>query len=558
MAAVKFRLPEWLPGLSLILLGLLFFLPALWDWPLIRAEGMYALIPKEMLVSGNWLTPTLNGARYLDKPPLFYWVNLLGYQLFGVSDRVARFPTLLITLGEVWLTYLIGRRLLNPLSAWLGGVVLLTSVGFFTLHLQLLTDHLVTLSLVAAVCVLVYAEDHPSWPWAVLFMVALAAGFLSKGFIALVFPFLILAGYAWYRRQPRLLTLAADPRGWLVFLVLTLPWFIAMEQAYPGFLRHHILNEQILRFLGRREPADITPFPLAGFWLFLFIWMLPWGLLLPEALYRFWGTTARPDQARRGRLLLLWAAIILGFFSLSSSRIEYYSLPALPPLALIVGWRLAQSLEGSRDRGLLVGLVLLGLLGLALMVLLPQLEELCAINRREFSGMFPIIQPVALQVSFWVPLWAFLGAIFGWRRPGVALAFYSGLALILLFFTWKTLLAMSPLFSDKIPGEYLRRQAGPRDVVVMEAIEEFEYGACLAFYSGHHILMVQRRGLPQFPLPVPPAENYLITPAGLRERWAGPHRVFLLVDDATTPEADCETGQIALELPGKRLVKSRP
>ena len=76
MAHAKSRLPDWLPGLSLVGLGLLILLPALWNWPLIRAEGMYALIPKEMLASGNWLTPTLNGARYLDKPPLFYWLNL--------------------------------------------------------------------------------------------------------------------------------------------------------------------------------------------------------------------------------------------------------------------------------------------------------------------------------------------------------------------------------------------------------------------------------------------------------------------------------------------------
>ena len=558
MAHVKPRFPDWLPGLSLIILGLLIFLPAIWDWPLIRAEGMYALIPKEMLASGNWLTPTLNGTRYLDKPPLFYWVNLMSYHLFGVSDRVARLPTLLISLGEVWFTYLIGRRLSETRAAWLGGVVLLTSIGFFTLHLQLLTDHLVTLALLAAICVLVYAEDQPSWPWSVLFMVSLAAGFMSKGFIGLAFPLLILAGFAWFRRQPHLLTLALDPRGWLVFLVLTLPWFVAIEQAHPGFLRHHIVNEQILRFLGRREPPDINPFPLLGFWLFLFIWLLPWGLLLPQALYRFWRKTAWPDHARRGRLLLLWAGIIMGFFSLSSSRIEYYSLPVLPPLALVVGWSLDQSLEVSRDRGIPLALLCLGVLGLALMVLLPYLEQICAANRREFFGMFPLLQPVARQVSFIVPILAFGGVIFGWRRPKVALPFYGLLALFLLFFTWKSLLALSPLFSDKIPGEYIRHQAGPHDLVVMEAIEEFEYGASLAFYSGHPILMVQRQGLPQFPYPVPPRENYLITPAGLRERWQGPARVFLLVDDVTPLEPFLEKDSMALKLPGKRLLCNRP
>jgi 4-amino-4-deoxy-L-arabinose transferase-like glycosyltransferase len=558
MADVKPRVPNWLPGLSLILLGLLIFLPAIWDWPLIRAEAMYALIPKEMYASGQWLTPTLNGARYLDKPPLFYWVNLLGYHLFGVSDRVARLPTLVISLGEVWFTYLIGRRLLGTRSAWLGCLVLLTSVGFFTLHLQLLTDHLVSLALVAAICVLVYAEDHPSWLWSVLFMVCLAVGFLSKGFIGLAFPLLILGGYAWFRRQPRLLSLVLDPRGWLVFLMLTVPWFWAMERAYPGFLRHHMVNEQILRFLGRRYPPDIVPFPLPGFWLFLFIWLLPWGLLLPAALYRFCRKTAWPDQALRGRLLLVSAAIIMVFFSISSTRIEYYSLPALPPLALIIGWTLAQSLEISRDRSLPVALFLLGLLGLALLVLLPYLEQICAANRREFYGMFPLLQPVARQVSFLVPILALGGVVFGWRRPAVALSFYGALALLLLFFTWKAMTALSPLFSDKIPGDYIRRQAGPQDLVVMEAIEEFEYGASLAFYSQHPILMVQRQGLPRFPYSVPSQENYLITPEGLKERWDGQARAFLLVDDVIPPASFLQKGQMVLKLPGKSVYRNRP
>jgi len=519
---------------------------------------MYALIPKEMCESGNWLTPYLNGARYLDKPPLLYWLNLIGYYLLGVSDRVARVPTLLIGLGEVWFTYLIGRRLLGVRVAWLGGFALLTSVGFFTLHLQLLTDHLVTLGLVVAMWVLLRAEDHSSRRWAVLFQVALAVGFLSKGFVGLAFPLLILAGYAWFRHQPRLLYLALNPWGWLVFLALTVPWFWAMEQAHPGFLQHHIVNEQILRFLGQRQPPDITPFPLPGFWLFLFIWLLPWGLLLPEALTRFWPATASPDQARRGRLLLLWASVVMIFFSLSSTRIEYYSLPALPALALVLGWRLDRSLAWSRDIGLLAALFFLGLLGLGLMVLLPYLEQICAANRREFFGMFPLIQPIARQASFWIAGLSLGGIVAGWRRPAWALWFYGLLALAFLFFTWKTLTVLSPLLSDKLPGEYIRRNAAPQDLVVMEAIEEFEYGASLAFYSGHPILMVQRRGLPQFPYPVPARENYLISPEELQQRWEGPARVFLLIDDVIELEPFLQKGRVVMQLPGKRLWLNRP
>ena len=555
---------KWLVGAFwFFLTGALFF-SAVRDLPLIRSEAMYALVPKEMGEAGTWLTPTLNGARYLDKPPLLYWVNLLAYKLGGVSETTARIPTLMAAAGEVGLTYLVGIEVLGPRPAFWGSLVLLTSVGFFALHLQLLTDHLVTLSLLVALYVMLLTEGRlasgrPAGSQPVFFQMALAAGFLSKGLIGLVFPLMILAGYSGLRRNAGLLSLVLNPRGWLVFLLLSLPWLGAMEYHHPGFLRHHILNEQILRFLGERQPPDINSFSLGGFWLFLFLWLLPWGLLLPEALYCYVREAWRSSLAfGREGLMPLWAAVVLLFFSLSSSRIEYYSLPALPPLALILGWRLSRIIATPGDRRLPLVLFLLGFLGLATLLLLPHLEELCAANRREFFGMFPLIQPWARQVTYIVPGLSLTGVVLGWRRPRVALAFYGTLALVLLFFTWKTYLALSPLLSDKIFGEYLRKAAAPGNVVVMEAIEEFEYGASLAFYSGRRILMVQRRGLPQFAYAVSPRENFLISATRLEELWRSPSRVYLLVDEAILSEVRLPEGILVQALPGKRLLSNRP
>jgi 4-amino-4-deoxy-L-arabinose transferase-like glycosyltransferase len=562
MAPGSVRGRPWWPPLALLLLGLALYLPAVWHLPLIRGEAMYALIPREMWASGDWLTPTLNGARYLDKPPLLYWLNLGAYTLLGPSDLAARLPTLGLALAEVWFTYLIGRRLLGPQAAWLGGFVLLTSVGFFVLHLQILTDHLVSLGLTAAVYVMVRREDAPDWRGALCFQGALAVGFMGKGFIGVAFPLLILAGYAWLRGSRALLRLALDPRGWLLFLLLTVPWFAAMEWAHPGFLRHQIINEQLLRFFGRRFPPDIIPFPLGQFWLFVFIWLLPWGVLLPEALYRFFRAPGGPDTPlpRARSLLVLWPAVVLGFFSLSQSRIEYYSLPALPALALITGWRLTQALEGGRDHWRVWPLLVMGILGLGTYLVLPTLEEIFVANRREFAGMTGILGPVARQVTLAVPLVALGGAAAAWRRPLLAAAGFGALALLLLFFTWKAYAVLSPLLSDKIPGDFLARQARAGDVVVMEAIEEFEYGASLAYYAGRRLLMVVRRGLPRFPYHVSPEENYLISPEQLRELWLGPSRVFLLVDQAIIPESYVLPEQLVLEIPGKRLFcnRSRP
>lgn len=545
-------------GYTLLLVCLAVYLPLIWQVPLIRAEAMYALIPQEMLTSGSWLTPTLNGAHYLDKPHLIYWLYLPVYQLFGVSDRVARLPLLLITLGEVWFTYLIGRRLLERTAAWLGGFVLLSCIGFFALHMQILTDHLVTLTLLASLYFLLRWREEPSFKWAGPFFLALALGFLSKGFIGLVFPVLIGALFVWQLRQAKMLSLFWSPGGLALLALLLVPWLVASELANPGFIKFQVVNEQILRFLGQRQPPDINSFSAVGFWLFLGIWLMPYTPLLPEALWRFWHE-AGEEAPRPERLLLIWPAVILVFFTFSSSRIEYYSLPALPPLALILGWRLQRYLKTQEDRAPLWALLVMALMGLTILFLLPYLEKICAGNRREFAGMFGLIAPIARPVTLVLPALALAGFFAGLaRRRWLLVGCYALLALVLVFFTFRTYLAISPLTSDQIVGDFIRKTAAPQDLVVMEQIEEFEYGASLEFYSRHRLLMVTRRGLPQFPYPVPPSKDYLISPQQLGELWRGPRRVFLLVDDAIASEPFLKGGRVLLTLPGKRLLSNRP
>jgi len=543
---------------TLLLVGLLVYLPFSLQLPLIRGEGMYALIPKEMLAAGSWLTPILNGAHYLDKPQLLYWLNLAAYKVLGVSAWAVRLVTLVLTLTEILLAYLIGRRLFTLRAAWLGGFILLSSLGFFVLHHQILTDHLVTVALAASFYFLLRWQQSPRFRWAVLFHLALVVGFFSKGFIGVLFPLLIGGLYAWQQRLPQLSRLFCSPRGLGLLSLLIIPWFIGVEQANPGFLKHQIINEQVMRFLGQRQPMDINPFSVWEFWLFAAIWLLPWVLLLPEALYRFWQDTRPSGRADpRARLLLIWAGVVMAFFTLSASRIEYYSLPALLPLALVLGWRVDRFLSGTQDRSFSWALGLLALLGVANLFLVPYMEHLCATNRREFAGIFLLFRPICYQVAVLVPVLALLGAAAGWRRPRLALASLSALALALVYFSFQCLFLLSPILGDRDPGEFIRAQAGPEDLVVMEYIEEFEYGASLAFYADRHILMVQREGLPQFPYPVAPQENYLISPEHLGELWQGPHRVFLLTDQCVPREPFLAGARVALALPGKCLLVNR-
>ncbi len=521
--------------------------------PLSRGEAMYAQIPLEMLTSGSLLTPTLNGVPYLEKPPLFYWLNLAALKICGPADWAARLPTLLLSLAEVWLTLKLGRLLLNPAAAWWGGFVLLSGIGFFYLHTQLFTDHLVTVTLMAALYALVrWLREGRFW-WVALFHGAMAAGYLSKGLIGVGFPAVTALLYSWLGRERRCRRLVFHPGGLALLGLTLLPWPAVMTCEHPGFLWHHLVIEHLIRLGGARQPGGVSMISAPLFWLFLLIWLLPWTFLLPEAGYRFLRENAKnPGDPKL--LLLLWPAVILAVFSLAGTRIEYYSLPALPALALILGWRLQCGLEKPPFLALTVALLALGLMSLLTAELPPLLGKLCAGNRREFVGLFAELPFLASQVGLLVPPLALLGAILARRAAGWGLMIYAAIAIGLLYFTCQALILLAPLRSDKIFGEWVRRQAGPHDLLVMETVEEFELAASLAFYARRPVLIVQRQGLPRLLYPVGPEKNYLISAEKLKALWAGPKRVFLLVDEAA-PLADfLERGRVVLASGGKRLL----
>jgi 4-amino-4-deoxy-L-arabinose transferase-like glycosyltransferase len=529
------------------------------DVPLMRAEALYALIPLEMLCSGDWLTPTLFGVPYLDKPPLFYWLQGLALWAWGAGETTARLVNLGLALGEVWLTYRLGGLLLEPRAAWLGACALAASLGFFVFHLELLADHLITCWLLASICLWLKWLTRPGLALELGFFACLAGGFLSKGGIGLVFPLAIAGLGTLAARRPAGLALLGSLRGWALLGLILLPWLVVMELEHPGFFHHQVINEQLRRFLGQRHPPDIHPFSLGAFWLLFALWLLPWTPLLPGALARF----AREEAARASaepwrRVLLVWPAVVLGFFSLSASRVEYYSLPALPPLALVAGWRLERGLTTPNDGALAWSLLTLAAAAALPLVFLPNLEGLLAANRREFLGLSEALAPLVPLALAVLAGWGLAGGIAGLTCPRLAVVCYFGLALSLLTFSHQAILVLSPRLSDRLPGEWLRHHLQPEDVVVMETVEELEYAASLAFYAGRRAHIVVRGGLPQFPRAVTPEQSYLITPERLAELWRGSNRVYLLVDESAEPAEPWRQALPVWATAGKYLLTNRP
>jgi 4-amino-4-deoxy-L-arabinose transferase-like glycosyltransferase len=326
------------------------------------------------------LTPHLNGTRYLDKPPLFYWLIAITYTVFGVPECSARLPVALAGLGGVLMTREIGRHLSDDRSrsGVLAGLVLTTSVGYVVFSHQLLPDMVFACFTRLSFYGFLRAgeEDRARQPWSLLAYMCLALAVMTKGFVGL-FPLAVLATYGLLsgrfhaRRGPK------SPWGGVVLFLLIVPWRLIIGWQHEGYFWHYFVNEHFLRFLGRGHPIGFISLPI--FSLVLFLWLLPWSPYLALAMPRQWPHLGKPlPRKDAGHLLvLLWASMFLLFFALSRARLPQYCLPAMPALALPIGMGLDKRYTGrvSSTKGLLIATAISALLPVLALLLLPSYLE---------------------------------------------------------------------------------------------------------------------------------------------------------------------------------------
>jgi 4-amino-4-deoxy-L-arabinose transferase-like glycosyltransferase len=335
-------------------------------------EGRYAEIPREMVASGDWTTPRLNDIKYFEKPALQYWATAAAYTWFGEHQWTARLWSALTGFLGVLMVYFTGRRLFGATAGWNAALVLGSSLLYVLIgHVNTL-DMGVSFLLSAAVCAFCLAQSEPMDArkrrrWMLATWAALALAVLSKGLIGLVLPGAALALYVLVERDWRLAGRLHLVSGLSLFLLITVPWFVAVSLANPEFARFFFIHEHFERFLtkahGRYQPPYyFIPVLLAG--------MLPWTVTLFDALARAW--KRQPERNFQvQRFLLLWAAAVFVFFSASSSKLVSYILPMFPALALLVGARLPQ----LSARALAWQTLPAALAGIVLFALLPGIER---------------------------------------------------------------------------------------------------------------------------------------------------------------------------------------
>ncbi len=358
------------------------------------ADASHAQAAQHMAETGDWITLKINGIRYLEKPPLPYWLDAVFYRVFGQNAFATHLPNALALLGCAWLGWLWAGRAWGRRAGLYAGLSILTAIGPFLFTRFAIPEALLSfLLLFALYSFLTGLESHRPvrfyGMWAALALATLTKGLIAPVFfVAAVVPLLLLSGH--WRRWMQLKPFT----GLLLYLAIAAPWHILAGMANPdqghpvgnhptpgnvhGFWYFYFINEHFLRFLGQRYPHDYNKLPFAAYWLLHLVWLFPWSLFLPAVLVVAWRTrrswlqhlhrdagqtvdfyldyAAREDVAayvnwlkfrvRSAWLLGIFSAFTLLFFSISTNQ-EYYTFPAWPPLLILTAGMLA-NLEESR------------------------------------------------------------------------------------------------------------------------------------------------------------------------------------------------------------------
>ena len=410
------------------------------------------------------------------------------------------------------------------------------------------------------------------------FAAVCALNVLTKGLIGLVFPagaiglFLLLTGNL--RRLLKMHVLSSA----LVFLAIAAPWHILAALRNPaqgqarGFLWFYFINEHVMRFLNKRVPPGYDTVPLVLFWGLTLAWLLPWSAFLPQALRDVpmkWKELrsemeSKLDRRRSANLLfLLWALIMLGFFSFST-RQEYYTIPAVPGLALLVGgWLARESGPEARERDRRAGRIssaamfAVGVLALIAGTYLlsishrpapgADLADLLKKNPEDYNlslGHVLDLTPQALG-AFRGPLLGatlglFLGTGLNWllRRRGRVVA--GNIALVSMMVVLRhayitRLLQFSPILSSYDLAEAIRKEFRPGDVIVIDG--EYHEASTLNFYTGMQVhVLHEPSGNLWYGAKFPDAPHIFETADSLAVLWKGSERVFLWTDQEQPKE----------------------
>jgi 4-amino-4-deoxy-L-arabinose transferase-like glycosyltransferase len=546
------------------------FHPALLD----DVDTIHAEAAREMVLRHDWVTLYTDGIRYLEKAPLMYWGTAVSYELFGMSEWSTRLPLMLGVLALLLVTYALGKHAYGERGGLFSSVVLATSLGPYIFTRFQIPDIIVGLwlALSAYFFLLSLEQEKPSrWVcWG--FAATCALNVLTKSLIGLVFPLASVFLYLLLTRNLRHILKLRLVSSTLVFLAIAAPWHILAalrnpsQGAVKGFLWFYFVNEQFMRYLGKRVPAGYDTVPLLIFWALTILWLAPWMVFLPQGLkqvpwrIREWHSQLSRSQ-RASLYFIIWAVVEVGFFTFST-RQEYYTIPAVPALALLVGGWLVQESgaperesKGSRiSSWVLFAMVAVGsAIGFALLLSSKtpapgaDLADLLKKNPQDYDfslGHFLDLTPEALGMFRPQLIGAVVSLLVGaavnlWlryrRRPQLGNVALAAMMVGLLFFVHAAFGKFSPILSSKPLAIAIQKNYQPGDLIVIDG--QYHQASTLNFYLETRVRVLHApSGNLWYGNKFPDAPHVFETQSSFAQLWNTPVTVFLWTDQEQPKE----------------------
>jgi hypothetical protein len=437
-------------------------------------EPRFAQIAREMLARHDWVSPTLYGGVWLEKPVLYYWSAMLSYHTFGVSDWSARFPVALFAALMVAAIYFFMRRFRpgNELSA---ALITCSSAAIVSFARSGSTD------MPLAACFTMGLLAWLAWfqtqekKWLLSFYFLMAVAMLAKGPVAPMLAGLILVCFSLLRRDLRLVLGTLWIPGILLFLAAAMPWYILVQLRNPQFFTEFILRQNLARFgtnLYHHEQPIWYYLPV------LLLGLFPWSLFAMAALVqvvRTWKSTddqGKPAIDDLEKFLVVWAIVPIVFFSFSQSKLPGYILPAIPPWIVLTVLYFSR-MAGAKRRSPILWVA--HVLGMAAFAVLVFLAPAIVLHPHEMPSAHGVLAPLAAGLI----LAAGIAALVFWRGWQMLLAGTLGVAVVAAGLLLKTTApAVDAVQSARPAARYLGDVTEP--VAVFHVSRGIQYG--LGFY----------------------------------------------------------------------------
>lgn len=482
----RLRIPD--PILILAFCGFFFFW-RLAAFGLVGAdEPRYAQVAREMLARNDWVTPTLGGIAWLEKPPFYYWQAMLAYKVFGVSDWAARLPSVLDATSLVFVAYWFLRRF-RPARALDGALMLASSAGLVGYARAASMD--MPLAATFGIAMLAWYSWFESGDRRLLiaFYVALALGTLAKGPVAPLLAALLILVFAATQRSLGVVLKTLSVPGIAAFLIVGLPWYVLVQLRNPQFFRVFLLEHNLARF-GTNMFHHPEPF-----WYYLpvtlFGWV-PWAIFVVASLVFAIRRVRDRNADLLNTFLLTWIAVVIFFFSISKSKLPGYILPAIAPGILLLANYLH---EKKSTRIHLVTSVLHGSVVAAMLFAAPTLSSILLQHR--------IVWGNAAIVALAIAVAAGIAAVLVITKANWTALHLSGIApaIVVVAFTLRSgAPVLDQVLSARPVAQELARLSHQQLPVVALAPRELEYG--LQFYRNQPIT--------HFELGQQPASEHLV------------------------------------------------